>query len=89
MCVPQAFVEHTRRNHKRRDARMAEMVARLARQGVTVTRTRLDEQRGAAEVAYSRPHLARALVKAGYAEHRQGRVRPADRQRLSQPTCRL
>ena len=62
-----AFVEHTRRNHKRRDARMAEMVARLARQGVNITRRQLDEQRGSAKVAYSRPHLARALVKAGQA----------------------
>ena len=63
----EAFVQHTRRNHKRRDARMAEMVARLARQGVTITPAQLNEQRGSAEVAYSRPHLARALVKAGYA----------------------
>lgn len=63
----EAFVEHAQRNHKRRAARMAEMVARLARQGVAVTRRQLDEQRGSAEVAYSRPHLARALVKAGYA----------------------
>lgn len=62
-----AFVEHTRRTHKRRDARMAEMVAGLARRGVTVTRRQLDEQRASADVAYSRPHLARALVKAGYA----------------------
>lgn len=62
-----AFVEHARRNHKRRDARMAEMVERLSRQGITVTRRQLDEQRGSADVAYSRPHLARALVKAGYA----------------------
>ncbi|MDE2761363.1 MAG: PHP domain-containing protein [Gemmatimonadota bacterium] len=61
-----AFVEHTRRNHERRDARMAEMVERLALQGVTVTGRQLDEQRGSAEVAYSRPHLARALVGAGY-----------------------
>ena len=63
----EVFDAHTRRNHKRRGARMAEMVARLARQGVTITRMQLDEQRGSAEVAYSRPHLARALVKAGYA----------------------
>ena len=63
----EAFVEHTRRNHKRRGARMAEMVARLSRQGVTITRAQLDEQRGSDQVAYSRPHLARALVKAGYA----------------------
>ena len=62
-----AFVRHTRRNHERRDARMAEMVERLGMQGVTITRRQLDEQRGSDEVAYSRPHLARALVKAGYA----------------------
>ena len=63
----EAFVEHTRRNHKRRGERMSEMVAKLARQGITITRDQLGEQRGSAEVAYSRPHLARALVKVGYA----------------------
>ena len=62
-----AFEAHTRRNHERRDARMVEMVARLARQGIHITRAQLDEQRDSADVAYSRPHLARALVKAGYA----------------------
>ena len=62
----EAFVRHTRRNHECRDARMAEMVERLALQGVTITRRQLDEQRGSADVAYSRPHLARALAKAGY-----------------------
>ena len=39
---------------------------RLGRQGVTISRRQLGEQRGSAEVAYSRPHLARAVVKAGY-----------------------
>ena len=78
----EAFVEHTRRNHERRGTRMAEMVARLARQGVTITRTQLDEQRGSAEVAYSRPHLARALVKAGYASTVKDAFGPLDRQRL-------
>lgn len=62
-----AFVRHTRWNHQRRDARMREMVARLARQGISITREQLDEQRGSDEVAFSRPHLARALVQAGYA----------------------
>lgn len=62
-----AFTAHARRNHERRDARMAEMLANLARQGVRITRGQLDEQRGSAAVAYSRPHLARALVKAGHA----------------------
>ncbi|MCY4399891.1 MAG: PHP domain-containing protein [Gemmatimonadetes bacterium] len=62
-----AFHWHTRHNLERRDARMSEMVERLARQGITITREQLDEQRGSAEVAFSRPHLARALVKAGYA----------------------
>lgn len=61
------FARHAKRNHERRAARMAEMVERLALQGVTVTTRQLDEQRGSARVAYSRPHLARALVKAGYA----------------------
>ncbi|MDE2974002.1 MAG: PHP domain-containing protein [Gemmatimonadota bacterium] len=62
-----AFARHARRNRERRDARMTEMVERLALQGVAISRKRLDEQRGSAEVAYSRPHLARALVNAGYA----------------------
>ncbi len=60
------FARHTRRTHKRRDARMLEMVERLSRQGIRVSREQLDEQRGSAEVAYSRPHLARALVRAGH-----------------------
>ena len=63
----EAFDQHSRRSHQRRDARMAEMVTRLARQGITITRKQLNEQRGSADAAYSRPHLARALVKAGYA----------------------
>ena len=63
----EAFDQHTRRSHQRRDARMAEMVTRLARQGITITRKQLNEQRGSADVAYSRPHLARALMRAGYA----------------------
>lgn len=62
-----AFDAHTRRNHERRDARMAEMVAKLGRRGIRITRAQLDEQRDSADVAYSRPHLARALVKAGHA----------------------
>ena len=57
------FARHTRRSHERRDARMLEMVERLARQGIEVSRGQLDEQRGSADVAYSRPHLARALVQ--------------------------
>lgn len=61
-----AFVEHAQRNYKRRDDRMGEMVERLALQGVTITRRQLNEQRSSAEVAYSRPHLARALAGAGY-----------------------
>ncbi|MDE2981976.1 MAG: PHP domain-containing protein [Gemmatimonadota bacterium] len=60
------FARHTRRNHERRDARMLEMVERLSRQGIKVSREQLDEQRGSTDVAYSRPHLARALVQAGY-----------------------
>ena len=63
----EAFARHARRNRERRDARMADMVARLARQGLKISRKQLEEQRGSEEVAYSRPHLARALVEAGYA----------------------
>ena len=63
----EAFPRHTQHNLERRDARMSEMVERLGRQGIAIAREQLDQQRGSAEVAYSRPHLARALVKAGYA----------------------
>ena len=63
----EAFDRHAQRNYRRRDARMGEMVERLGLQGVTITRRQLDEQRASTEVAYSRPHLARALAKAGYA----------------------
>lgn len=62
----EVFARHTRRTRKRRDARMLEMVERLSRQGINVSREQLDEQRGSDEVAWSRPHLARALVRAGH-----------------------
>lgn len=60
------FARHTLRTRERRDARMLEMVERLSRQGIKVSREQLDEQRGSDEVAWSRPHLARALVRAGH-----------------------
>ena len=62
----EAFTRHTQRNLERRDARMTGMVERLARQGVRITSEQLEEQRGSGKVAFSRPHLARALVKAGH-----------------------
>ena len=63
----EVFARHGERNRARRDARMAEMVEQLALQGVRITRGQLDAQRSSPAVARARPHLARALVEAGYA----------------------
>lgn len=62
-----ALAAHHRRGLERRAARMAEMREKLAMQGVPVTSRQVDAQRGSADVAPARPHLARALVEAGHA----------------------
>lgn len=58
---------HARRAGERRDVRMREMVARLASQGVDVSFDDVEEAAGPDRVNLGRPHLARALVKHGYA----------------------
>lgn len=58
---------HRTRGRQRREARMREMVDRLALQGVGLRYEQLLAQLGGGDVAPARPHLARALVEAGYA----------------------
>lgn len=60
---------HARRSHERRAERMAEMVRRLALRGIAINRRDVEEERGASDVPLARPHLARALVRRGYAAH--------------------
>lgn len=62
-----ALAAHHRRGLERRAARMTEMREKLTEQGVAVTSRQVDAQRGSADVAPARPHLARALVEAGHA----------------------
>lgn len=50
-----------------REERMREMVARLALQGVRVRYEEVEAAAGPQRVNIGRPHLARALVKGGYA----------------------
>jgi 3',5'-nucleoside bisphosphate phosphatase len=49
--------------------RMAAMVARLQEQGVDVTMDSVEAEAGEDRESLARPHLARALVAAGYVEH--------------------
>jgi len=63
----EVFARHSRRSYERRDARMLKMTGRLRELGISVSREQLDAQRGSSAVAYSRPHLARALIDAGHA----------------------
>ncbi len=58
---------HYRLLRERRRHRMAAMVACLRATGVRVTMLEVDVQRGDGRVPHTRPHLARALVAAGYA----------------------
>lgn len=59
--------DHYRELHARRDLRMRRIVERLAEQGVRLPLGRVGDQRASGVVPYTRPHLARALVRAGYA----------------------
>ncbi len=61
-----ALVRHRQRNRERRAARMEAMVRRLREQGYPIARERIEEQRESSDVAFSRPHLARALVRVGH-----------------------
>lgn len=61
-----ALQAHARRAGKLRDARMREMIARLASQGVEVSFEEVEAAAGPDRVNIGRPHLARALVKRRY-----------------------
>lgn len=63
----QALTAHYRSLHERRHIRMSRIVDRLADQGVRLTLDRVGDQRASGRVPYTRPHLARALVREGYA----------------------
>lgn len=67
---PQALplLAHEERAALLREKRMAEMVRRLAQQGVNVEFEAVLEAAGPERRSLSRPHLARALILAGYAE---------------------
>ena len=62
-----SLAAHTERAGRRRQQRMAEMIERLRTQGVHVTYAAVEEAAGPARDVIGRPHLARALVAAGYA----------------------
>lgn len=59
--------EHADRAVHRRAERMREMLVRLAGQGVTIGYAQVEEAAGPDHVVIGRPHLAKALVSAGYA----------------------
>ena len=61
------LTDHYRSLHRRRHERMQKIVERLAAQGVHLPLACVGDQRATAAAPYTRPHLARALVRAGYA----------------------
>ncbi len=62
-----ALVRQTRHARERREARMQEMLARLAARGIEVPFEEVERAAGEERVNLARPHLARALVKLGHA----------------------
>lgn len=62
-----SIVRHSERAVRRREERMREMVERLRAQGIDVDFEAVEEAAGADRVVIGRPHLAKALVAAGYA----------------------
>ncbi len=62
------LTEHYTLLRERRHRRMAAIVARLWANGIRITMHDVDAQRSSRQTPYTRPHLARALVAAGYAE---------------------
>jgi len=62
-----SLAAHTQRAGRRRHERMLEMVERLRAQGIHVTYAAVEEAAGPAGEVIGRPHLAKALVAAGYA----------------------
>ncbi len=63
-----ALVAHERRAADRRQERMREMIERLAGQGIEVTFQDVERAAGSDGVVIGRPHLATALVEAGYVD---------------------
>jgi 3',5'-nucleoside bisphosphate phosphatase len=61
------LVEHTRRAAELRESRMREILAKLSGQGIGVSFEEVEAAAGAHRVNIGRPHLARALVKRGFA----------------------
>ena len=62
-----SLTAHYHALHERRHVRMRRIVARLCDQGVRLPLERVGDQRASGRVPYTRPHLARALVREGYA----------------------
>ncbi len=62
-----SLADHYRELHARRHKRMRTMVERLAAQGVRLELDSVGDQRASGAVPYTRPHLARALVRGGFA----------------------
>lgn len=61
------LIDHYRNLHRRRHERMQKIVERLAARGVHLPLARVGDQRASDTVPFTRPHLARALVRAGHA----------------------
>ncbi|MEM7417203.1 MAG: PHP domain-containing protein [Gemmatimonadota bacterium] len=61
------LMRHAERARTRRDDRMREMIERLDGQGVHVSFEDVERAAGPDRVVIGRPHLAKALVEAGYA----------------------
>jgi 3',5'-nucleoside bisphosphate phosphatase len=62
-----ALTEHSERAVRRREERMHEMLDRLRGQGIDLGYQAVEEAAGADRVVIGRPHLAKALVTAGFA----------------------
>ena len=63
----ESLTAHYRTLLERRHTRMSRIVERLAEQGVRLGLEHVGEQRASGRVPYTRPHLARAMVREGYA----------------------
>ncbi len=63
------LTDHYRNLHERRHTRMVKILQGLATQGIRLPRDRVADQRASGSVPYTRPHLARALVRAGFARN--------------------
>ena len=61
------LMAHYRNLLERRHVRMNRIVERLADQGIPLALDHVGEQRASGRVPYTRPHLARALVREGFA----------------------